>query len=88
MSIPLNPRLRRCLTAVFASIAVARVHSFASDIRKMIYTANSVESLHMQLRKHQREHFPKNETALNLSWLTLRNAIANGSVHITIGKVP
>lgn len=55
---------------------------FAPDIRKIIYTANSVESLHMQLRK-TRSHFPSDEATLELIWLALRNVVAKwtGSRH-------
>ncbi|WP_323072712.1 IS256 family transposase [Mycetohabitans endofungorum] len=59
--------------------------AFAPDIRKIIYTTNSIESLHMQLRKiiKARGHFPSDEAALKLLWLALRNVIAKwtGSRH-------
>ncbi|WP_338925621.1 IS256 family transposase (plasmid) [Mycetohabitans endofungorum] len=59
--------------------------AFAPDIRKIIYTTNSIESLHMQLRKiiKARGHFPSDEAALKLVWLALRNVIAKwtGSRH-------
>ena len=47
----------------------------------MIYTADTIESLHMQLRKtiKNRGHFPSDEVATKLLWLALRN--------ITAGKV-
>jgi hypothetical protein len=52
--------------------------AFAPDIRKIIYTTNSIESLHMQLRKiiKARGHFPSDEAALKLIWLALRNVVA------------
>ncbi|MCG1039386.1 IS256 family transposase, partial [Mycetohabitans sp. B7] len=59
--------------------------AFAPDIGKIIYTTNSIESLHMQLRKiiKARGHFPSDEAALKLVWLALRNVIAKwtGSRH-------
>ncbi|MCA8089245.1 transposase, partial [Burkholderia cenocepacia] len=58
---------------------------FAPDIRKIIYTTNAIESLHMQLRKiiKARGHFPSDEAALKLIWLALRNVVAKwtGSRH-------
>ena len=53
-------------------------YAFAPDIRKIIYTTDKIESLHMQLRKiiKARSHFPSDEAALKLIWLTLRNVVA------------
>ncbi|MDN8033145.1 IS256-like element IS1356 family transposase, partial [Burkholderia multivorans] len=60
-------------------------YAFAPDIRKIIYTTNAIESLHMQLRKiiKARGHFPSDEAALKLIWLALRNVVAKwtGSRH-------
>jgi putative transposase len=55
--------------------------AFPPDVRKVIYTTNVIESLHMQLRKiiKSRGHFPSDEAATKLLWLALRN--------ITAGKV-
>ena len=52
--------------------------AFPPDVRRVIYTTNVIESLHMQLRKiiKNRGHFPSDEAAINLLWLALRNAIA------------
>jgi putative transposase len=49
--------------------------AFPSDIRKVIYTTNAVESLHMSLRKiiKTRGSFPNEESALRLLYLALRN---------------
>jgi putative transposase len=45
------------------------------EIRKIIYTTNAIESLHMQLRKvlKNRGHFPNDEAATKLIYLALRN---------------
>jgi transposase-like protein len=45
------------------------------EIRKIIYTTNAIESLHMQLRKvlKNRGHFPSDEAATKLMYLALRN---------------
>ncbi|WP_252447800.1 transposase [Burkholderia multivorans] len=53
-------------------------YAFAPDIRKIVYTTNAIESLHMQLRKiiKARGHFPSDEAALKLIWLALRNVVA------------
>jgi transposase-like protein len=52
--------------------------AFAPEIRKVIYTTNVIESLHMQLRKiiKSRGHFPSDEAATKLLWLALRNVLA------------
>jgi putative transposase len=44
-------------------------------VRKIIYTTNAIESLHMQLRKvlKNRGHFPSDEAATKLIFLALRN---------------
>jgi putative transposase len=48
---------------------------FPAEIRKVIYTTNAVESLHMTLRKvtKTRASFPSEEAALKLLYLALRN---------------
>jgi transposase-like protein len=50
-------------------------YSFAPEVRKIIYTTNAIESLHMQLRKvlKNRGHFPSDEAATKLICLALRN---------------
>jgi transposase-like protein len=49
---------------------------FPPQIRKVIYTTNAVESLHMSLRKiiKTRGGFPSEEAGLKLLYLALRNA--------------
>ncbi len=51
---------------------------FPEDVRRMIYTTNAVESLHMTLRKiiKTRGSFPSEEAALKLLYLALRNVTA------------
>src|SRR6202522_1622768 len=51
---------------------------FPAEIRRVIYTTNAVESLHMSLRKiiKTRGSFPSEEAALKLLYLALRNVIA------------
>jgi len=50
---------------------------FPEEVRKVIYTTNAVESLHMSLRKiiKTRGSFPSEEAALKLIYLALRNVI-------------
>jgi putative transposase len=50
---------------------------FPGEVRKVIYTTNAVESLHMSLRKiiKMRGSFPSEEAALKLIYLALRNVI-------------
>ena len=52
--------------------------AFPPEIRKIIYTTNAVESLHMRLRKiiKNRGSFPSEESALKLLYLALRNVSA------------
>jgi putative transposase len=49
--------------------------AFPADIRKVVYTTNAVESLHMTLRKviKTRGSFPNEEAARKLLYLALRN---------------
>ena len=51
---------------------------FPPEVRKVIYTTNAVESLHMSLRKiiKNRGSFPNEEAALKLLYLGLRNVVA------------
>lgn len=52
-------------------------YEYPPEIRKMIYTTNAIESLHMQLRKilKARGHFPNDDAAMKLIYLALRNII-------------
>jgi putative transposase len=49
--------------------------AYPLEIRKIIYTTNAIESLHMQLHKvlKTRGHFPNDEAATKLIYLVLRN---------------
>jgi transposase-like protein len=53
--------------------------AFPPEVRRVIYTTNVIESLHMQLRKiiKTRGHFPSDEAATKLLWLALRNILAD-----------
>jgi putative transposase len=50
--------------------------AFPSDVRKIIYTTNAIESLNFQLRKvtKAKGHFPSDDAALKILFLALRNA--------------
>jgi len=50
--------------------------AFPEEIRRIIYTTNSIEAVNRQLRKiiKTRGHFPTEDAALKLLWLALRNA--------------
>ena len=52
--------------------------AFPAEVRRVVYTTNAVESLHMSLRKiiKTRGSFPSEEAALKLLYLALRNVIA------------
>jgi transposase-like protein len=51
---------------------------FPPEVRRVIYTTNVIESLHMQLRKiiKTRGHFPNDDAATKLLWLALRNVMS------------
>jgi transposase-like protein len=50
--------------------------AFPEEIRRTVYTTNTVESLHMQIRKtiKTRGHFPNDDAALRLIWLAIQRA--------------
>ena len=53
--------------------------AFPQDIRRIVDTTNTVESLHMQIRKtiKTRGHFPNDDAALRLIWLSIQRAQAS-----------
>jgi putative transposase len=55
---------------------VTPLFEFPEEVRRIIYTTNAVESLHMSLRKviKTRGSFPSEEAAMKLLYLGLRNA--------------
>jgi putative transposase len=57
---------------------VIPLFEFPAEVRRVIYTTNAVESLHMSLRKiiKTRGSFPSEEAAIKLLYLALRNVIA------------
>ena len=56
---------------------VRPVFAYPPEIRRLLYTTNAIESLHMQLRKiiKSRGHFPTDEAATKLLYLALRNIL-------------
>lgn len=52
--------------------------AYPPEIRRLLYTTNAIESLHMQLRKvtKARGHFPTDEAATKLLYLAIRNVVA------------
>ena len=48
---------------------------FPPELRKIIYTTNSIESLNYQLRKiiKNRGHFPSDDAVIKLLWLAIRD---------------
>jgi len=53
--------------------------TYPTAVRRIIYTTNAIESLHMRLRKivKNRGHFPSDEAATKLLFLALRNISKN-----------
>lgn len=49
--------------------------AFPPEVRRVIYTTNSIESLNYQLRKiiKNRGHFPSDEAVIKLLWLAIRD---------------
>lgn len=49
--------------------------AYPTDVRRVLYTTNAIESLNMRLRKiiKNRGHFPSDEAATKLLYLALRN---------------
>lgn len=49
--------------------------AFPPEVRRVIYTTNTIESLNYQLRKtiKTRGHFPNDTAAVKLLWLSIRN---------------
>jgi transposase-like protein len=50
--------------------------AFPDEIRRIVYTTNTVESLHTQIRKtiKTRGHFPNDDSALRPIWLAIQRA--------------
>lgn len=50
--------------------------AFPDDIRRIVYTTNTVEALHRQIRKSikTRGQFPNDDAALRLIWLSIQRA--------------
>jgi putative transposase len=67
------PAIVQCWRRVWQQ--VIPFFAYPKEIRKIIYTTNAIESLHMQLRKvlKNRGHFPSDEAATKLIYLALRN---------------
>jgi len=66
---PITQAWRRQWTQVIPFFA------YPPEVRRILYTTNAIESLHMQLRKivKNRGHFPNDEAATKLLFLALRN---------------
>ncbi|MBL0937525.1 MAG: transposase [Gemmatimonadaceae bacterium] len=49
--------------------------AFPPAVRRVIYTTNAIESLHMRLRKiiKSRSHFPSDDAAIKRLWLALQH---------------
>lgn len=57
---------------------VAPLYAYPLAVRRVLYSTNALESLHMQLRKvtKARGHFPSDAAAVKLLYLALRNVVA------------
>jgi hypothetical protein len=79
-ALPLPPRLARLYGRRRMPLLeqVIPFFAFPPAVRRIIYTTNAIESLHSEVRKavRGRGHFPSDEAATKLIWLTLRNITA------------
>ena len=52
---------------------------YPPEVRKLIYTTNSIEALNSKIRRavRTRGHFPSDDAATKLIWLALRNITAD-----------
>jgi putative transposase len=68
---------------------VRPVFQYPPEIRRMLYTTNAIESLHMQLRKiiKTRGHFPNDEAAGKLIYLALRNIVKKWQHASTVWRI-
>jgi transposase-like protein len=59
--------------------AVTPFFAFPTEVRKIIYTTNAIESLNASVRKAIRNkgHFPNDQAATKLIWLALRHITEN-----------
>ena len=55
---------------------VVPFYAFPAEVRRLLYTTNAIESLNSKLRRavRARGHFPTDEAALKLLFLTLNRA--------------
>lgn len=53
--------------------------AFSPAVRRVIYTTNTIESIHSRLRKiiKTRGHLPSDDAATKLLWVALRNITAD-----------
>ncbi len=53
--------------------------AFPADLRRIVYTTNTIEALNRQVRKHvkTRGSFPTQDAARKLLYLTIKNAQQN-----------
>lgn len=67
---------------------VRPVFQYPPELRRMLYTTNAIESLHMQVRKiiKTRGHFPNDEAAGKLIYLALRNIVKKWKNSSTVWK--
>ncbi len=72
------PSLKRraALTTAYAAGLRASEAAFPDNVRRIIYTTNSIESLNAKLRRavRTRVHFPTGDSALKLLFLVLNLA--------------
>jgi putative transposase len=61
--------------------------AYPGEIRRVIYTTNTIESLNMSLRKiiKMRGSFPNEDAAMKLLYLALRNAAKSGRCRCATG---
>ncbi len=64
--------------------------TFPPEVRRVIYTTNAIESLHMRLRKiiKSRSHLPSDEAVIKVLWLDSRTCTATPCTPRPPGTMP
>ena len=79
------------ITGLCAAIGACHsLFAYPQEVRKMIYTTNSIESLNAKLRRSVRirGHFPNDEAAMKLIWLQFARSPKSGRCLLANGAPP
>jgi transposase-like protein len=70
-----QPAVTRQVGETAATVTGQQLQQLPTEVRKIIYTTNAIESLNYQLRKiiKNRGHFPSDDAVIKLLWLAIRD---------------